>query len=326
MGFFLLIALIGIAYCRLSIQKGIAGRMPESRICRLRRIQELPVGCTGHISAGSVRVDAADNTCYLYPGGLYDDRPWSGVSIRREWAGYVLSVQSRSVRFTSLRPLSWLEKRGLLRVVRVEESHRTGTSFLLIRPEEPCHPLPCDEAPAVPGPVASTTAFSQRAKPSYQTAPLAGYSPELRELATKLFEAVSQRVGRTRAKRYKGSFSVLAASGSHTAAKILIYESGKGKTNGDWSNLRDGVYVLFRATGALGEATLGALDRDATLGEKLDRNRTIGIAPKHTEQFAYLRVDSACDIDEIGKLIHACAMFSSGIPSTDPSSRLVPTR
>jgi hypothetical protein len=37
---------------------------------------------------------------------------------------------------------------------------------------------------------------------------------------------------RSRVKHYKGSFSVLGTTGQVTAAKVVIFESGKGKING----------------------------------------------------------------------------------------------
>jgi len=125
-----------------------------------------------------------------------------------------------------------------------------------------------------------------------------------------LFESVSQRVGRTKAKQYKGSFSVFAGSGSETAVKILIYESNKGKTCGSWPNLRDGVYVLLRANGAISEAVWISLTRRLDLINELDRTRTIGIAPKRSERFAYFRLTSTSDLEEISTLIAAYAASS----------------
>jgi hypothetical protein len=87
---------------------------------------------------------------------------------------------------------------------------------------------------------------------SYQTARLADYSPAFRDRAAALFRLVAERVGSGRAKQHIGSYSVLAAASDATAAKILIYESGKGKMNGDDPHLADGVYVLVRVHGAIG--------------------------------------------------------------------------
>ena len=81
---------------------------------------------------------------------------------------------------------------------------------------------------------------------SYQTAPLAEYDPVLLERATALFRHAAQRVGPARAKRHKGSFSIIAASSEATAAKIVIYEAGRGKVNGPDPHLVNGVYVLIR--------------------------------------------------------------------------------
>ena len=98
---------------------------------------------------------------------------------------------------------------------------------------------------------------------SYQTVPLVEYSPALRGRATALFQLVTERVGAARAKEHKGSFSVLAASSEATAAKIMIYESAKGKINGHDLRLADGVYVLIR------------VHKSARC--------TIGVAPMHHE-------------------------------------------
>jgi hypothetical protein len=136
-----------------------------------------------------------------------------------------------------------------------------------------------------------TISISPRATPpSYQTAPLTDYSPALRRTAADLFDRVVQRVARGRAIAYKGSFSVLARSGQSTAAKIIVYEHGKGKPNGDWPLLSDGVYILIRAG-----------------GRELSFGRTIGVAPKHEERFAYVRLMPDQDLDEVADFIAACS-------------------
>ena len=122
---------------------------------------------------------------------------------------------------------------------------------------------------------------------SYQTVPLAEYSPALRGRAAALFQLVAERVGAARAKEYKGSFSVLAATSEATAAKIMIYESAKGKINGRDLRLADGVYVLIRVHGSA--------------------RRTIGVAPMHHERFAYFRLLDGQGLDEIADFITACA-------------------
>jgi hypothetical protein len=91
------------------------------------------------------------------------------------------------------------------------------------------------------------------------------YRNQLPNRAASLFDLVSDRVGQARAKAYKGSFSLIAVSSDATAAKIVIYEDGKGKVNGIDPFLVDGVYVLIRVQNA-------------------DAHRTIGVAPKHDER------------------------------------------
>jgi len=130
-----------------------------------------------------------------------------------------------------------------------------------------------------------TIAFTET---SYQTAPLPEYDPALLDRATTLFRCVAVRVGHVRAKQHKGSFSFIAASSDATAAKILIYEAGKGKMNGPDPHLVNGVYVLLRLHG------------NAT-------GQTIGVAPKHHERFAYFRLQDGQDLDEMADFIAACA-------------------
>lgn len=130
-----------------------------------------------------------------------------------------------------------------------------------------------------------TIAFTET---SYQTEPLAEYAPALLDRAAALFQRVAKRVGHARARRHTGSFSVIAASSEATAAKIVIYERGKGKTNGPNPQLVDGVYVLIRLFG------------DAT-------GHSIAVAPNHHERFAYFRLHDGQDLDEMADFIVACA-------------------
>jgi hypothetical protein len=122
---------------------------------------------------------------------------------------------------------------------------------------------------------------------SYQTVPLVDYSPALQRRAAALFRLVVERVGAARAREHKGSFSVLAAASGATAAKIMIYEAGKGKINGHDPQLADGIYILIRVYGSVG--------------------RTIGIAPMHHERFAYFRLHDEQGLEEMADFITACA-------------------
>ena len=122
---------------------------------------------------------------------------------------------------------------------------------------------------------------------SYQTAPLASYAPALRELASVLFRLVERKAGAS-ARVHRGSYSVMAGSSEATAAKIVIYEAGKGKMNGFDPELEDGVYILIR------------VPRTST-------GRTIGVAPQHHERFAYFRLVEAQDLEEMAEFVAACA-------------------
>ena len=71
------------------------------------------------------------------------------------------------------------------------------------------------------------------------------------------------------------------------AAKVLIYESGKGKLNGGQPGLADGVYVLVRVHGSTG--------------------RTLGVAPAHHERFAFFRLHDEQGRAEMADFIAAYA-------------------
>src|SRR6266536_37504 len=122
---------------------------------------------------------------------------------------------------------------------------------------------------------------------SYQTAPLPDYREDLRDRATVLFQFVAKRLGPSRVREYKGSFSVLEHSSDATAAKIVVYESGKGAINGPDPMLVDGVYVWVRVPG---EPT----------------GRTSAVAPHHDERFAYFRLAEGENEEEMADFIAAC--------------------
>jgi hypothetical protein len=302
------ILIVGIIYWLNNRRTEDLRKMPQSRLHRFRRIRDLPIDCTGSVSASSVWVDI-DDTCYLAPDGFISDQESSNVAIRREPGGYVLCLGPGSVRFTP-RAIQWVVKQGLIRVVRVEELSSERPPSAPIRPKT-CHQVERGDLTVETEPFNDySELLSPWAEPSYQTVPLADYSLEWQTLATELFNSVSPRVGSTKAKEYRGSFSVLAGSGSGTAVKILIYQSNKGKTCGTWPDIPDGVYVLIRAKGTISEAIWSTLAGRLNLIEEIDRNKTIGIAPKHSERFAYFRLASTSNLEEISTLIAACATNS----------------
>ena len=75
----------------------------------------------------------------------------------------------------------------------------------------------------------------------YQTAPLFDHRRDLRDHATLLFKLVERRLGASRVRECKGSFSALGKPSLATAAKIVIYESWKGSINGPGPMPKDGV-------------------------------------------------------------------------------------
>lgn len=111
--------------------------------------------------------------------------------------------------------------------------------------------------------------------PSYQTAPLVEYRPEFQALAEELFGKTAALVGGGASEKHKGSYSFRARNGS-TAAKVIIYERQRGKENGAFPMLQDGIYVLLRTQRSV--------------------PNTLGVAPEHEERFYYRRV-SAADLD-----------------------------
>lgn len=143
--------------------------------------------------------------------------------------------------------------------------------------------------------------------PSYQTAPLAAYSKELSERAEGLFETVQQRLGQ-RARKCKGSFSVYANSSSETSAKIVIYQHGLGRRSGEWPALADGIYILIRCDGMAGRRIWqGELPGSSAYRHRLDPNKTLGIAPKHQERFAYFRFEPGDAASDIADLLATCS-------------------
>jgi hypothetical protein len=141
-------------------------------------------------------------------------------------------------------------------------------------------------------PMATALRMPDYGTSSYQTAPLEDYSHEFQALARRLSQSVGEIVGSEQTKEYRGSYSIFAPSSSATVAKIIIYESDKGKTNGNWPDLQDGVYALMRANDGIGDRIWGELlpPRLPAELEHTMRERTIGVAPAHSERFAYVRV------------------------------------
>ena len=144
---------------------------------------------------------------------------------------------------------------------------------------------------------------------SYQTAPLQAYSAVHQALAERFYNRVVQIVGSDQANDWKGSCSVFAATSDATVGKIVIYEAGKGKINGDWPDLQEGVYALIRANDEIGDRIWGELLPPRLLAE-LDhaaRDRTIGVAPSHSEQFAYARVTEE-NLEIAARYLAICAL------------------
>lgn len=140
------------------------------------------------------------------------------------------------------------------------------------------------------------------ARYSYQTAALFTYNKDYQRTAKDLCEKTAELGARARA--HKGSYSILGTSSEETAAKIVIYEDGKGKMNGGL-HLRDGVYVLIRANGTAGQRNRTILAEKGLL--TLLSADTIGVAPSHEQPFHYLRVDDT-NVNQCLELLRVCAL------------------
>ena len=144
---------------------------------------------------------------------------------------------------------------------------------------------------------------------SYQTAPLQAYSAVHQALAGRFYNRVVQIIGADKAHDYKGSYSVFASTSDATVGKVIIYESGKGKVNGDWPDLLDGVYALIRANDEIGDRIWNELIPSRLPAElqHATRDRSIGVAPSHTEQFAYIRVTDD-NLENAARYLAICAL------------------
>ncbi len=80
---------------------------------------------------------------------------------------------------------------------------------------------------------------------------------------------------------------MLAEPGLATAAKIIIYEFGKGSFNGPSPAIDNGIYILIRVPG-------GAIAN------------TFALAPHHDERFAYFRLMESQNLEEMADFIAAC--------------------
>ncbi len=162
-------------------------------------------------------------------------------------------------------------------------------------------------AASAAAPVPESTAADTN-PPSYQTASLDEYRREFRERAEELFRRVKHQAPPGKTKRWKGSYSILANAGNVTRGKIVIYEKTKGRMNGDWRPMEDGLYVLVRADDEASERIWQALRSDFPhLGNRFHREVTLGVAPKHHERFAYSRVLPADDPADFAGLLALCS-------------------
>jgi hypothetical protein len=142
---------------------------------------------------------------------------------------------------------------------------------------------------------------------SYQTAPLTVYRDFLQKRAEALFSEVRIFGGR-KARRYDGSYSILARSSGVTAAKIVIYQQGLGRENGVLPFGEDGVYALVRTSDKTGRAIwISGVVQALGFAQRLNPDSTVGIAPRHDRRFAYLAVADEADDRRIAELLATCS-------------------
>jgi hypothetical protein len=93
-------------------------------------------------------------------------------------------------------------------------------------------------------------------------------------------------------------------------AKIIIFEDGLGRRNGEWADLSDGVYVLLRADFRGDQIwTVMLPNCPAGLRNRFDRECSLGVAPNHGERFAYTRITDDEDTQELAGLVAACSLI-----------------
>lgn len=148
--------------------------------------------------------------------------------------------------------------------------------------------------------------------PAYQTAKLAAYAPAYRRVAEEVFRLLNGRVSEARLPRPKGSYSIAPRSTEQRIAKIVIYQRGVGRRiRADlWPGLSDGVYILIRANGRAAEV----LRESAVFlmypefAARLDRRRTLAVAPHFEEGFHYFPVMAGEDLESLAAFLAACAI------------------
>jgi hypothetical protein len=134
---------------------------------------------------------------------------------------------------------------------------------------------------------------------NYQTGPLGGYDASWQYIAKTLYLEV-EKVINGRVIELKGSYSVLGTTCPETAAKIIIYERGKGRGLKNYG-LPEGVYVLVRtngnATAAIWKGPMFSNPRFARFFTLMNPNRTLEISPHYNETFAFFayRVEDLAD-------------------------------
>jgi hypothetical protein len=134
---------------------------------------------------------------------------------------------------------------------------------------------------------------------------LTSYSLPLQSRCRDLITRTLQYVGRDRIRVEKGSYSVPDDSNHAVAAKIVMCEGRhsprvRGSRNTD--RLQDGIYVLI-----------------AVHPKEMAAVSTLSIMPWHNSQYAYFRLGSDADLDEIAAFIAACACRHSYYEDLSPA-------
>jgi len=144
-------------------------------------------------------------------------------------------------------------------------------------------------------------------KPCYQTDRLEVYQKKYQKIAKRIFDQLKGKIGDRANDKPKGSYSVIATTSKERVGKILIYESEKGHDRGDrFPILKDGVFIFIRSNDASAAKiwTKKMVEvQFPDLFALISPEKTLGVTPPCRERFAYFRVDTEQDEEQLTNLI-----------------------
>jgi hypothetical protein len=156
----------------------------------------------------------------------------------------------------------------------------------------------------------------------YQTRRIEKYRADLRRLAEKLFDLVSECVHAQGGDvdqcciRHPGSFSIVVQDQKKTVAKIVMYERpcGKRRRTGTAWDVEDGVYIWVRAEDEYEQSIQrsrfarfqGRYARDG------DRRLEVYVAPNDLEHFYYFGIGANEDLRRLADFLAFCSTLREG--------------